>query len=204
MARVGQVRADAGHAPVSAKLRALLSIASAVQVGGSASLHGTWSKPAWPAPRRGDPRHSSDRGRVLHVQQVRRWVGYDRPVRSRCLRRRGTAPGHGGLPGAVGSAQAPGLIAGAGPDGSAHAIIDTPTQSARSLDRADGGRSRRPGLALHKTYGPGGLPTRPCSGFPTVRRGLDNRAPSRLIAPAEASAAQHGRTDLVILVFVRR
>src|SRR6202035_3308221 len=34
MALVGQVRADAGQAPVSAKLRALLAIAAAVQQGG--------------------------------------------------------------------------------------------------------------------------------------------------------------------------
>ena len=93
MALVDQVRADAGQAPVSAKLRALLAIAAAVQQGG----HQVTDKLISNA-RAADATDLEIHDTVLIAAafcMMNRYVeraGHDRPGRPRGLRRRGAAP----------------------------------------------------------------------------------------------------------------
>ncbi len=122
MAVVEQVRADVG---------------SALIFGGTAKRAQGLCRRRIRSPRGrrdgpGDPRHGPDRGRVLHVQPVRRRAGHDRPSRSRSLRSRGAAPRHGRLH-AAGRAGARGLTAAARLGSPAHG--HRPAGSAGTITR---------------------------------------------------------------------
>ena len=80
MALVEQVCVDAGAAQVSAKMKALLAIAAAVQHSGLSVTAGQVEPPrAAEATDLEIPRHGPDRGGLLHDEPVRGRAGHDRP-----------------------------------------------------------------------------------------------------------------------------
>ena len=83
MALVEQVCADAGAAPIPAKLKALLVIAAAVQQSGLKVSEEQVTTAREAGATDGDPRHGADRGGVLHVQPLCRRAGHDSAGRPR-------------------------------------------------------------------------------------------------------------------------
>ena len=128
---VEQVRADAGSAPISAKLKALLVIASAVQQSGLQVL----------ADEVAEARAAGATDLEIHDtvliaaafcmfnRYVRR-AGHERPARSRALRSRSTAPDQGRIP-AAGKPHLRKLTQPSSPQPSTPAILATPVHQAR-------------------------------------------------------------------------
>ncbi len=104
MALVEQARADPGHAPVSAKLKALLAIAAAVQRSGR-DVTTELVAEARAAGATDLELHDTVliAAAFCHDEPLRRRPGHDRPRRSRRLRRRRPAPHRRGLPPATSS-----------------------------------------------------------------------------------------------------